>query len=174
MGIVDKILKTVNIWLDEENDNYEKGLTFEKYVFDLFNPTYYSIEEWTRDVSDKRAGRTVESDKNPDLLIRYKPKAERFAVECKFRSNYVSSQKINKNVIAWSYPEQIQRYQEFSKKKGIPVFVVIGMKGSPDNPEYMYCIPLEEASYPEIFPSVFGKYRRQPGKPFFWSNGILK
>lgn len=174
MGIVDKIMKTVDIWLDEEDENYDKGLTFEQYVFDLFDQNYYSIEEWTRDVSDKRNGRTVESDKNPDFIVRYKPRRERFAVECKYRSRYVPSKKIDKNVIAWSYPEQIQRYQNFSEKNGIPVFIVIGMMGNPDKPQYMYCIPLEEANYPEIFPSVFGKYRRSPGKSFFWNNGILK
>lgn len=174
MGIIEKILKTVDLWLEEENDNYDKGLTFEQYVYDLFDKRYYSIEDWTRDLSDKRSGRSVESDKNPDFTVRYKPKNERFAVECKYRSRYVPSKKIDKNVIAWSYPDQIQRYQEFSKKMNIPVFIVIGMMGTPDKPQYMYCIPLEEATYPEIFPSIFGKYRRTPSKPFFWRDGVLK
>jgi hypothetical protein len=28
--------------------------------------------------------------------------------------------------------------------------------------------------YPEIFPSVFEKYERDPDKTFFWRDGMLK
>ena len=66
------------------------------------------------------------------------------------------------------------RYNAYSRSNRIPVFVVVGVGGSPKNPETMFCIPLNDAKYPEIFPSVFEKYERDPGKTFFWRDGMLK
>lgn len=179
MGFLDKLSKTLDIWLpdeEEEDPNYQKGSVFEKYVVDLFNQKsgYFAINDWTRDNIDKSKGIYVESNTNPDLVIRYKPTNERFAVECKYRSKYYRSQKINGLVVNWAAPDQIKRYNAYSRSQRIPVFVVIGVGGRPDNPEEMFCIPLREAKYPEIFPSVLEKYERTPGKTFFWRDGMLK
>jgi hypothetical protein len=38
----------------------------------------------------------------------------------------------------------------------------------------MFCIPIEEVKYPELYPSVFEKFERNPDKRFFWKNGMLK
>ncbi|NMC27825.1 MAG: hypothetical protein GYA42_06715 [Syntrophomonadaceae bacterium] len=178
MGFMDKLLKTVDIWLpDEQQEQYGKGKAFEQYVAGLFNlkREYFAIHEWTRDNSEKREGIFVETDANPDFVIRYKPTNEMFAVECKWRANPVKSSKINDWVIRWSRPDQIRRYQEFARKKNIPVFVMIGLSGTPAHPDFTFCVPLEVAKYPEIFPSILDKYERiPPNKPFFWKNGMLK
>ena len=51
----------------------------------------------------------------------------------------------------------------------IPVFIAIGLAGTPHNPSFMFCLPLEEAKYPELFRSILKKYQREPkNKPFFW------
>jgi len=110
-----------------------------------------------------------ESDSMPDFVIRYKPNNDRFAIECKWRANFFFSQNIRDYVIRWAEPYQIKNYQQYSKKMKIPVFVVIGLSGEPSHPKYIFCIPLEEAKYPEIFHSVFDKYEREsPNKPFYW------
>jgi len=169
MGFLDKLAKTLDLWLaDEEAEdvNYQKGTDFEKYVA--------AISDWTRDNHDKSKGIYVESNTNPDLVIRYKPTNEKFAVECKYRSGFYRSQKINGPVVKWAAPDQIKRYNAYSRSNRIPVFVVVGVGGSPNNPETMFCIPLNDAKYPEIFPSVFEKYERDPGKTFFWRDGMLK
>ena len=139
----------------------------------LFKNKCFSIKEWTRDNSDKRAGIKVESDKNPDFTISFIPRNEKFAVECKYRSYPVWNDIIGDHVINWSYPAQIHAYNMFSEAEGIPVFIVIGLAGTPDNPDEMYCIPLDEARYPDIFPSILDKHRRVPNLPFFWHNGKL-
>lgn len=123
---------------------------------------YFTVEDWTRDNSDKSKGIKVESDMNPDLLIRYNLRNERFAVECKYRTTAVWSEERKGMIIKWSYPQQIKRYNEFSKTKGIPVFVIIGIGGTPGNPKTMYCIPLKDAKYPEIYMNVLKKYERPP------------
>lgn len=175
MGLIDKVMKTVDIWIpDERQEKYEKGKQFEQYVAQLFNKQYYVIEDWTRDNSDKRSGIYVESDKQPDFIIRYKPKEERFAVECKWRSNPYKSEKLDGLVVNWSNHEKIKQYQKFEKEESIPVFIVIGLGGEPGNPNKMFCLPLSEAKYPEMFLSVLYKYERPPKKAFFWRDNILK
>ena len=179
MGFLDKLAKTLDLWLaDEEAEdvNYQKGTDFEKYVAGLFTrrSDYFAISDWTRDNHDKSKGIYVESNTNPDLVIRYKPTNEKFAVECKYRSGFYRSQKINGPVVKWAAPDQIKRYNAYSRSNRIPVFVVVGVGGSPKKPATMFCIPLKDAKYPEIFPSVFEKYERDPGKTFFWRDGMLK
>jgi len=55
----------------------------------------------------------------------------------------------------------------------IPVYIAIGFGGMDDDPADMFLIPLEEAKYPTLYPSVFNKYSRNPKKSFFWKNGKL-
>lgn len=55
----------------------------------------------------------------------------------------------------------------------MPVFVVIGLGGDDTEPEEMFVIPLEEAKYPALYPSVFKKFSRLPDRMFFWKNGEL-
>ena len=173
MGFLDKLLKIVDVVLEEENENLEKGHEFEEYVVSLFSKQYFSIVDWTKDRLDKRKGTWVESNSNPDLIIRYIPTKEQFAVECKYRSSLHKSKKIDKLTLHWAKPEQIENYKRFAKEKNIPVFVVIGLGGSPSNPKSMFCIPLEEARYPELFLSLLKKYKREPDKSFFWKNQTL-
>ncbi len=52
-------------------------------------------------------------------------------------------------------------------------FIVIGLGGIEDEPKEMFNIPLEEAKYPDLYPSVFNKFSRPPEKSFFWKNGNL-
>ncbi|MDP2767584.1 MAG: hypothetical protein Q8O41_09075 [Candidatus Methanoperedens sp.] len=170
MGLLDKIGKTLDIWLAEENENYDKGVDFEKMVVELFslNSKYFAIHEWTRDLSGKHEGVRVESDSNPDLVIRYKPTSEKFAVECKFRS------KLYDGKLRWSTREKMEQYNLYSRKYRIPTFIVIGFGGDPASPNRMFCIPLEEAKYPELYPSVYERFERKTGSSFFWRDGVLK
>lgn len=55
----------------------------------------------------------------------------------------------------------------------MPVFIIIGLGGADTDPEEMFVIPLEEAKYPDFYPSVFNKFSRPPDKSFFWKNGNL-
>jgi len=168
MGILDigiDLLKGIKYTFSEEP--FMVGLRFEDYVSDLFSPKYFSLVEKTHSTETNQE-RYVESSMNPDFVFRYEPSGELFAVECKYRSNLN-----NEGLLNWSYPEQMKRYQEFSHKRRMPVFIVIGLGGIDNNPKKMFNIPLEEARYPTLYPSVFDKFNRPPDKPFFWKNGEL-
>ncbi len=168
MGILDTgidLLKGIKYTLSEEP--FMVGLRFEDYVSDLFSEKYFSIVEKTHS-SETNQERYVESSMNPDFVFRYIPTDEMFAVECKYRSGLNEEGRLN-----WSYPEQMKRYQEFSYRRRLPVFIVIGLGGVDTEPEEMFNIPLEEAKYPELYPSVFKRFKRPPDKMFFWKNGQL-
>lgn len=68
-------------------------------------------------------------------------------------------------------PEQISRHKNFSKTENIPVFIVLGTRGDPKDPEHVFCIPLNDIKYPEIYESIFEKII--PKRTSVYRNGIL-
>ncbi len=168
MGFIDAgidLLKRIKYEISDES--FIVGLRFEDYVSDLFSRKYFSIVEKTHSTETNQE-RYIESSMNPDFVFRYNPSGEMFAVECKYRS------KLNdEGMLKWSYPEQMKRYQEFSYSRKLPVFIVIGLGGADKNPEQLFNIPLEEAKYPALYPSVFNRFSRPTDKPFFWKDGNL-
>ncbi|MDT8357461.1 MAG: hypothetical protein RQ758_03040 [Methanomicrobiaceae archaeon] len=184
MGFLEKLGKTIDIWRDGEEEDYNakddsknKGDLFEQYTVNILNKQkkYFTLFDWTRDIHDKQKGTYVESNRNPDLLVQYDYTKEKFAIECKWRSGLYYNKKFNDKMLGWATPEKIRYYRNYSKTNKIPVFIFIGLGGRPDNPETTFCIPLEEAKYPDLFPNVLEKYERTPpNKPFFWRDGNLK
>ncbi|HII80691.1 MAG TPA: hypothetical protein HA261_09955 [Methanosarcina sp.] len=165
MGLFRKIRKILSVIF--ENESEQKGDDFERYVVDLFNERTFSIVQWTTDMARKH-NRFVESDCGPDLVLRHRRTNEIFCVECKFRS------KLFKGKLQWSSPKQMGRYRTFANDNLIPFFVVIGLGGKARKPKRMFCIPLEEAKYPALFPEICEKFERSPKKNFSWKNGTLK
>ena len=187
MGILKKIGKCVDVLLEDDEkqstppitkdepdanaerhaENYEKGVLFEKHVVGLFDQKYFVVHDWTRDLSGKTKGYVVESDSNPDIVMRYKQRDEQIAIECKFRSS------LYQGMLQWTTEKKLRGYRAYMKKTGIATSVVIGLGGSPDMPERMFCIPLTEAKYPGLYPSLFEKFERSPSKKFFWDGTLL-
>ncbi|WP_233564700.1 hypothetical protein [Methanohalophilus sp. RSK] len=149
---------------DDENkveESIKKGDSFEQFVADKFSKKYFSIVDWTTDVT-RKYNRKVESNSNPDLCFRYTPNDDRFAVECKFRSG------LYQGGISWCKKYQMDKYKEYSENNDIPLYIVIGLGGSPESPERMFCIPIEEAKYTKLYPSIFENYERNTDELFFW------
>ena len=177
MGLLGRLGKAI-VKVDEKisSDPEIVGKRFEDHVESLFSKQYFKLLEKTHSF-DVNKQRYVESSLNPDLIWQYGPTKEKFAVECKYRTSLN-----NKNQIVWSNSSQLQRYQEFEKKNRIPVFIAIGLEltfedeNDPDfdvTEKYMFCIPLKDAKYAALYPSVFEKYERDFDKPFFWKNGYI-
>ncbi len=148
-------------------ENYEKGVAFERKVIELFNLQDFAIHDWTRDIWRKHGDIKVESDSNPDLVIRHKPTNEKFAIECKFRSE------IKQDVIGFDYRNKIDKYLKYSQDSNIPVFVVIGIGNDVMNIDRMFCIPLEKAKLTKIKADVYERFERKPDLNFKWMNGYL-
>jgi len=178
MGLLGKLGKAI-VKVDESisSDPEIVGKRFEDHIESLFSKQYFKLLEKTHSF-DTNKQRYVESSLNPDFIWQYAPTKEKFAVECKYRTNLN-----NKNQIVWANPSQLQRYQEFERKNRIPVFIIIGLELTFEDEydstfdeieKFMFCIPLKDAKYPALYESVFTKYERDYDKPFFWKNGFLK
>ena len=174
LGKIGQAIKKIDYHISNDNDIV--GKRFEDHVENLFSKQYFKIIEKTHSF-ETNSERYIESSKNPDFIFEYMPTKERFAVECKYRT-----QLNDKNQLEWAKPAQLKRYQEFEYQRKIPVFVVIGLKlvfdseddlDFPDIQEFMYNIPLKEARYTALYENVCAKYQRDYYKPFFWKNGRL-
>ena len=170
-------LADVTTWLfgSSSNDahipdttNYMKGVAFEKYVIGLFDSKYFALNEWTRDISGKTNGYVVESDANPDLVMRYKPSNTYIAIECKFRSS------LYHGALQWTSEKKLNGYMAYANRTKYPTYVVIGLGGLSDVPERLFCIPVAGVRYPVLSPSVFEGFERDPAKRFFWDGHVLK
>jgi hypothetical protein len=155
---------------DEMQDNNDRvdNMKFERVVSGLFSPENFAIER--KPVSAAMHA----SYSDPGLIVKFKKTGQRFAVVSLFRQDFSQGQVVSSDVILWASQHQIDHYIDYANSKKIPVFVAIGVKGYPDDPEQMYCIPLDDIKKPEILPSIYGRYRRPPDKPFFWQMGKLK
>jgi hypothetical protein len=180
MGILGKIGDVFHkIDYYTSNDPEIIGKRFEDYVENLFPLQYFKLIEKTHSF-DTNKERYVESSLNPDFIFEYIPTKEKFAVECKYRSSLNQEGQLE-----WSYPEELNRYNEFQYRRKIPVFIVIGYVKTTKKwnksarryyheiQKFMFNIPLKEAKYPALYKSVFSKYERDYNKQFSWNNGTL-
>ncbi len=123
---------------------YKKGTRFEQYVAALFPEPEFVIQDRTRDVS-KFLNRRVESDTHPDFLFRNQKTGGSFAVECKWRGRW--AQGTSGELGLWWNREQGARYSAYEKETGIPVYVALGIGGSPEKPKEVYFMEPSRLQY---------------------------
>lgn len=141
------------------SDNFEKGHLFENFIVTLFNKNKYRLTVWR---SDKKASNGVfpESNSYPDLEFRTIGRGSySFAVECKWRAGFYNGQ------IFWATTEQQFTYSKYSRENRIPVFVAIGVGGTPDNPEKLFVTPLQNfKNFENVYENELIPYSRIPKK----------
>ena len=114
-----------------------KGFLFEQWVVKQFNSQGFTLLEWR---SDKEVnGIYPLSSKKPDLVFELNSGELKmyYAIECKWRKDLSNEF----NLVS---KRKLQEYKDFSDKMQTPVFVAIGVGGSPGNPEQTYLIHLSE------------------------------
>ena len=64
---------------------------------------------------------------NPDMVFRYKSSKHciDFAVECKWRNGTTNG------LVEWARDYQLDNYKNFASQRGMPVFIILGLGGSP-------------------------------------------
>ncbi len=148
--------------------NYLKGYDFEKYVISLLDEKDWNIENLTRDISEE-VGRHVKSDSDPDVTVKNLNTGKILSIECKYRSKFYIDR--NKPGILWAKSYQIKQYNNFQQKNGHPVYVVIGVGGSPSKPENIFLIPLYRLKYPFANEDYLKKFEIiPPDKKFIFSD----
>lgn len=115
----------------------EKGNEFEKFVVSKFDRKFYKLIDWR---SDKfHEGHYAENSMLPDMvwMLKSRNSQARFAVECKYRSYFIN------DAVEIARDYQLDNYRKFSQSAQIPVFIVLGIGGSADDPRELFVIPLE-------------------------------
>ncbi|MDM8556080.1 hypothetical protein QUF75_15250 [Desulfococcaceae bacterium HSG7] len=132
----------------------EKGDLFEAYTARKFDKKYFTLKGWAGDKYTN--GIYAETTTQPDLKLCFKLRdiKHNFAIECKYRSNYFN------NGIEWAKQSQFNNYRKFEKDEQMPVFVVIGVGGSADNPNELFIIPLCEIKDIFLHNSFMSKYKK--------------
>ncbi|HEY4499084.1 MAG TPA: DUF6804 family protein [Candidatus Paceibacterota bacterium] len=138
---------------------YWKGTRFEQYVSTLFPEPDFVIQDRTRDVS-KFLNRRVESDTHPDFLFRNQKTGKSFAVECKWRGKW--AQGSSGELGLWWNKAQGNRYNTYQKESGIPVFVALGIGGSPEKPQEVYFLESDRLGYTFLKQSLVRSGRASP------------
>ena len=120
------------------NDEVLKGREFEDYVvdfFDLPNSKKLTLKEWRGDKS--LPGIYPEGNSAPDFVFEYNGKP--FAVECKGRNHLPKD--IEKELLP---PERMASFQQFSTERRMPVYLLLGIGGLPNDPDNLYFTRLDE------------------------------
>jgi hypothetical protein len=121
------------------NDEVLKGREFEDYVLELLDIAHndrLTLNEWRGDKS--LPGVYPESNSAPDFVFEYDGK--QFAVECKWRSHLPKD--IEKELLP---AERMAFFQQFSTERRMPVYLLLGIGGLPNDPDNLYfsCIDKE-------------------------------
>lgn len=152
--------------LDSQNsaDSKDKGDAFEKYIVRCFDEKYFKVKDWTGDKGID--GRYAESNKNPDLIFHFRALTSEgtFAVECKFR------QKIDtEGYVELCYSDQLSRYKEFARKSRMPVFIALGVGGTPDYPEDIFMLPIDKVKHHKMEFYEINRFKKYSGRSFFYN-----
>lgn len=114
----------------DKTELFKKGEEFENFVrVNLFQKDSFKIVERTHNYNINKDD-FVESTLKPDFKFRSLKTNMEFYVEAKWR------QSLYNDTLKWSYPEQFDRYQSYSKD--LPLFIVIGLGGSPSHPDKLF------------------------------------
>lgn len=153
--------------------NYIKGHQFEIYALSLFEPKHWDIENLAADISSE-IGRKVKSDSDPDIIIKNKSNNLKFALECKYHSNFIIGKK-GKKGLWWAKNYKIEKYQKFQEENGFRVYILIGVGGlNPSKPERTFLLPLTILNYSWAEEDYLQKFEKKVNEPFRLENNSLK
>lgn len=129
------------------NDEVLKGREFEDYVLELLDIAHndrLTLKEWRGDKS--LLGIYPESNSAPDFVFEYDGKL--FAVECKWRNHLPKD--IEKELLP---PERLSSFQQFSTDRRMPVYLLLGIGGLPNDTDSLYFIRLDKEFSIESLPN---------------------
>ena len=120
------------------NDELLKGRELEDYVLELLDIAHsdkLTLKEWRGDKS--LPGIYPESNSAPDFVFEYD--GQPFAVECKWRNHLPKD--IEKELLP---AERIASFQQFSTERRMPVCLLLGIGGLPNDPDNLYFTHLDK------------------------------
>jgi hypothetical protein len=156
MGILKRVTKAIFNEVTKPK-SFAKGEEFEQYLRDyIFPERAYHLEHRSHDYSTNRTDYVADS-LDPDFVFVSVKGEKMFFVEAKYRSDFYQ------DAVEWCKPYQLKRYKEANKE--LPVFIALGVGGTPDMPDYLYIFPVKHTKYPKLFRSVLRKSEVELDKP---------
>jgi hypothetical protein len=134
------------------NQPYLIGKAFEDYALEILFPReeFDLLERAPEYTSNKK--HFALNALNPDFKFKDKKTGLAFFVEAKYRRRHEKS-----NEIKWTYPAQLSRYRAYNQS--CPTFVLIGAGGSPESPDLIGLIPIEQACYIWLFVKTIKRFK---------------
>ncbi|HLD72581.1 MAG TPA: hypothetical protein VJA23_03270 [Candidatus Nanoarchaeia archaeon] len=148
----------INYHIDKDK---EKGDKFEEYICDLLDNKQWEILAWNRD-NYKNRNRYIKNDAEPpDFKIKNRDNNNVYWLECKYRKDFLGGEKEH---IFWAKKHQIERYNKYAQEN--PCLIVVGIGNKPEEPEYLYLVPLQRLKYPKVFRNYLDSFERNPNQKF--------
>lgn len=128
---------------------YRIGNDFEDYVITMFDPSRFILIHRTP-TNDDTNGRFVHSMVYPDLRFKEISTGRKFWVEVKYRAHSEDDWSIR-----WCTDNQLRNYKKTMYKSKEPVFIIMGVGGSTQNPNNVYCLNLDRINFTLLY---YGTY----------------
>jgi hypothetical protein len=140
----------------------KKGDAFESFVVSRLDEEHWTIVEWAGDKFDN--GRFAETTLHPDLKVQLNTFIDTTIlwIECKYRTSAPGGK------VSISYPDQPERYRKYQSEFEIPVYVALGIGGTPSKPKDLFLIPLDSINDVQIRLNEIQEYSKPPSEMFFY------
>ena len=152
MGLLSSLKKAAQTFVEDLNtpESFKKGQKFEDFSREvIFSNDRYKLLKKTHDYKQNSED-FVEDTLEPDFKFECLETKRQFYVEAKFRSWFY------KGKLEIFSKSQYQRLKEINKKE--PVFIIIGIDGEPDNPEYVCLVPMSDIKSPSLTDEFLDDY----------------
>lgn len=133
--------------------HFGMGNDFEDTVIRMFDPSVFELIHRTPR-HDEAHGRYVRGMELPDLRFREISTGRRFWIECKYRSHFEPDWSIE-----WCSRAQLTAYKRTSHEYRGPVLIVIGVGGTVERPEKVYCLDLARINFTTLYYGTFRENR---------------
>lgn len=129
--------------------SFSAGESFENYIRNyLFTERHYELLQKTHGYRSPKKNYVPSAD--PDFKFRDRRNGKIFYIEAKYRKSFFKGQ------VTWCTERQLQHYQQCNRE--YPVFILLGVGGSPIHPAFASLIPLKKAGFTTLFKSHAEKY----------------
>jgi|GEM_PF-1129244 len=132
---------------------YRRGNEFEDYVKGMFPEDRFTLIHRTP-TNDDTGGRYVHSMIYPDLRFIDKATGRKFWVEVKYRSHAESD-----GSIVWCADNQLTNYKRTMYESRCKVFIIMGVGGTVQRPDKVYCLDLENINFTKLFYGTYKNHR---------------
>lgn len=144
MGILSSLKKAAQTFVEDLNtpESFKKGQKFEDFTREvIFTSDRYKLLKKTHDYKQNSTD-YVQDSLEPDFKFECLETKRQFYVEAKFRSWFYNGK------LEIFSKSQFERLKEINKTES--VFIIIGIDGDADDPEYVCLVPMNDIKSPSL------------------------